>query len=106
MLEQPTHLFNQKAGSRASLMTCLQLSLLASILRSEPTSSSAIRWGRDYRYIEVNRALRDMHPGVAHTVAQSQDLRGEVSRDPLTEALDVNREFAGRSSTCAPFARR
>ncbi len=50
--------------------------------------------GRDYRYIEVNRALRDLHPGaVAETIAGIQALGGEVQRDPKTDLLRVNQEF-------------
>jgi hypothetical protein len=50
--------------------------------------------GRDYRYIEVNRALRDMHPGiVAQTTDEIRRLGGEVDRDPKTDLLHINREF-------------
>jgi hypothetical protein len=50
--------------------------------------------GRDYRYIEVNRALRDMHPGVvASTIAEIQAIGGEVRQDPNTDLLRINEEF-------------
>lgn len=50
--------------------------------------------GRDYRYIEVNRALRDMHPGVvASTIADIKAIGGEVRQDPKTDLLHVNQEF-------------
>ena len=49
---------------------------------------------RDYRYIEINRALRELHPGVmAETVAQIEKVGGQVDRDPDTDLLTVNREF-------------
>lgn len=49
---------------------------------------------RDYRYLEVNRLLRQMHPDlVAQTEARIAALGGEVSRDPATDILWVNREF-------------
>lgn len=49
---------------------------------------------RDYRYLEVNRLLRQMHPDlVAQTETRIADLGGEVTRDPATDILLVNREF-------------
>jgi DNA invertase Pin-like site-specific DNA recombinase len=49
---------------------------------------------RDYRFLEINRALRRMHPEVvAQTERQIADLGGQVSRDPATEMLSVNSEF-------------
>jgi hypothetical protein len=49
---------------------------------------------RDYRYIEINRALRELHPGVmAETVAQIEKIGGQVEKDPNTDLLTVNREF-------------
>ncbi len=49
---------------------------------------------RDYRYLEVNRLLRQMHPDlVAKTEARIAALGGEVTRDPATDILWVNREF-------------
>ena len=49
---------------------------------------------RDYRYIEVNRALRRMHPDVvAATVAGIQRTGGAVSQDPATDLLTINAEF-------------
>ena len=50
--------------------------------------------GRDYRYLETNRFLRQMHPEiVAQTEKRIVDLGGTVVRDPATELLTVNREF-------------
>ncbi len=49
---------------------------------------------RDYKYLEVNRLLRRMHPEVVQkTEQQIIDLGGTVVRDPLTDLLMVNDEF-------------
>lgn len=50
--------------------------------------------GRDYRYIETNRFIRQLHPEiVSETEKKIADLGGTVSRDPATDLLTVNREF-------------
>ena len=50
--------------------------------------------GRDYRYIEINRALRDLHPSlVASTIEGIQALGGDVARDPKSDLLSINAEF-------------
>lgn len=50
--------------------------------------------GRDYRFIEINRALRRMHPQVvAATEARIAALGGLVTRDPATDMLNVSGEF-------------
>jgi len=50
---------------------------------------------RDYRYLEVNRFLRRLHPGiVAQTEAQIVGLGGAVTRDPATDLLRLNDEFS------------
>ena len=49
---------------------------------------------RDYRFLEINRALRRMHPEVVgETERRIADLGGQVTRDPATEVIHVNREF-------------
>lgn len=49
---------------------------------------------RDYRYIEINRRLRALHPEVsAMIVGGLRRAGGDVSIDPDTSLLDVNREF-------------
>ncbi|ODS57818.1 MAG: serine recombinase [Acidobacteria bacterium SCN 69-37] len=49
---------------------------------------------RDFRYVEVNRALRAMHPHVvADAVASIRSGGGEVDVDPTTDLLTVNGEF-------------
>lgn len=50
--------------------------------------------GRDYRFLEINRALRRMHPQVvAETEQRIAELGGHVVRDPATDVLKVNGEF-------------
>lgn len=49
---------------------------------------------RDYRYIEINRSLREIHPDlVAETVERISALGGMVENDPQTGLLWINREF-------------
>ena len=49
---------------------------------------------RDYRYIEVNRALRTLHRDVvANVVTEISDMGGVVNRDPATDLLRINGEF-------------
>ena len=50
---------------------------------------------RDYRYIEINRALRAMHAEVvAGAIACIEELGGAVRRNPTSELLTVNAEFS------------
>ena len=49
---------------------------------------------RDYRYLEINRALRKMHPRiVAETIGGIETAGGNVVQDPATDMLTVNHEF-------------
>ena len=49
---------------------------------------------RDYRYVEINRALRRMHPQiVTGTIAGIQKVGGSVVQDPATDLLTINSEF-------------
>jgi DNA invertase Pin-like site-specific DNA recombinase len=49
---------------------------------------------RDYRYIEINRALRRMYPGlIASTIDGIKTIGGMVRQDRDTDLLDVNDEF-------------
>lgn len=58
--------------------------------------------GRDYRYLETNRFLRQLHPEiVAQTEKKIADLGGAVHRDPATDVLTVNNEF----TACLVLAR-
>ncbi|MGP0091239.1 MAG: recombinase family protein [Xanthobacteraceae bacterium] len=49
---------------------------------------------RDYRYIEINRALRRMHPQiVTGTIAGIEQVGGWVEQNPATDLLTINGEF-------------
>lgn len=49
---------------------------------------------RDFEYIEINKVLRAMHPGVVtDSVAAIERLGGTVQIDPNTDLLTVNDEF-------------
>ena len=49
---------------------------------------------RDYRYLQINRKLRALHPEiVADTMAALEHAGGTVARDPETDLLTVNGEF-------------
>ncbi|MFZ1988561.1 MAG: recombinase family protein, partial [Alphaproteobacteria bacterium] len=50
---------------------------------------------RDLRYIEINRALRRMHPGiVAKTISGIESAGGQVDQNPSTDLLTINDEFS------------
>jgi DNA invertase Pin-like site-specific DNA recombinase len=49
----------------------------------------------DYRYLEINRALRRLHPGVVTDVLHGiRSSGGIVTQDASTDLLSVNREFS------------
>lgn len=49
---------------------------------------------RDFQYVEINRALRRMYPGIVQeTIAEIERIGGEVSQNPVTDILTVNHEF-------------
>jgi hypothetical protein len=49
---------------------------------------------RDFRYIQINRALRARYPEVVGSAASGiRSAGGEVSQDQKTDPLTVNREF-------------
>lgn len=49
---------------------------------------------RDYRYIEINRKLREAHPQiVAEIIAGIENAGGSAVQDPQTDLLTVNGEF-------------
>ena len=49
---------------------------------------------RDYRYIEINRALRCMHPQIVkNTIAGIENAGGFAVQDPATDLLTINDEF-------------
>lgn len=49
---------------------------------------------RDFRYVEINRALRRMFPGVINEViTEIEGHGGDVIQDPITDILNINAEF-------------
>ena len=51
--------------------------------------------GRDFRYIETNRALRALHPDVVNQVVDDIGAAGgQVDRDPISDLLRINQEFS------------
>jgi DNA invertase Pin-like site-specific DNA recombinase len=49
---------------------------------------------RDYRFLEINRHLRRLHPGVLRDViAKLEELGARVSSDPDTDTLLINGEY-------------
>ncbi len=49
---------------------------------------------RDYAFVAINRALREMHPRlVTETIASLEALGAKVARDPDTDLLSINDEF-------------
>ncbi|ENN89534.1 site-specific recombinase [Rhizobium freirei PRF 81] len=49
----------------------------------------------DYRYLEINRALRRMHPDLLSEIIQGlQSSGGSVSQDRETDLLTINQEFS------------
>jgi DNA invertase Pin-like site-specific DNA recombinase len=49
---------------------------------------------RDYRYLKINRELRQLHPViVADTIAALRHAGGQVNGDPSTDLLTINGEF-------------
>lgn len=49
---------------------------------------------RDYKYLEINKFLRQYHPEIIQdTEFQMKVLGGEVYRDPATDLLRINDEF-------------
>ncbi len=50
--------------------------------------------GHDYRYLEINRKLRQLHPGIVDTIVQGMvGAGGSVVRDPMSDLLSINGEF-------------
>lgn len=50
---------------------------------------------RDYRYIEINRSLRQLHPEMmVAIVADLEAVGATVDRDPETDLLEINGEFS------------
>jgi DNA invertase Pin-like site-specific DNA recombinase len=50
---------------------------------------------RDYRYVEINRQLRRMHPEIVTQIErQIVEIGGWVTKDVATDLLQVNQEFS------------
>jgi len=50
---------------------------------------------RDYKFLEVNRFLRTLHPEIIRrTEREIANLGGVVVRDPATDLLQINEEFS------------
>ena len=50
---------------------------------------------RDYRYIEINRSLRQLHPEMMDAIVTDLEAVGAtVHRDPETDLLEINGEFS------------
>jgi DNA invertase Pin-like site-specific DNA recombinase len=50
---------------------------------------------RDYRFLEVNKFLRTLHPDIIRRTERAiANLGGTVERDPATDLLLINREFS------------
>lgn len=48
----------------------------------------------DYRYLETNRKLRTMHPGIVQSVIEGiEQVGGSALRDSATDLITINREF-------------
>ncbi|KKC24363.1 recombinase family protein [Sphingomonas sp. SRS2] len=59
----------------------------------------------DYRYLEINRSLRRMHPTLISQVVEGlQAAGGQVTQDPTTDLLTINGEFTASIVIvrCAP----
>jgi DNA invertase Pin-like site-specific DNA recombinase len=56
---------------------------------------------RDYRYIEINRRLREFHPGIVSNAMNAMASAGaKVERDPSSDLLTVNSEFSASLVLC------
>ncbi|TZG26561.1 recombinase family protein [Sphingomonas montanisoli] len=61
----------------------------------------------DYRYLEINRRLRALHPDQLTTIVEGlRDAGGTVTHDPATDILHINQEFRASVtiSRCLPTA--
>jgi len=68
-------------------------SRFGSLLRAY--SLVGFRPDRDYRYVEINRSLRRLHPDVLQDVLEGLHQRGSYAqKDPQTDRIIVNGEFS------------
>lgn len=56
---------------------------------------------RDYRYLEINRRLRELHPGIVSNAMSAMAAAGaRIERDSTTDLLWVNNEFTVSLAVC------
>lgn len=61
--------------------------------------------GRDYRYIAINRALRQRHPGIVSRVIEDLKAVGALDLyDPTTDMIQINGEFSASIVLSRSFA--
>lgn len=49
---------------------------------------------RDFRYVEINRTLRDLHPRIVEaTIKAIDEIGGQVEQNAKTQVLTINHEF-------------
>ena len=59
----------------------------------------------DYRYLEINRSLRRLHPKVLSEALRGiEEAGGSVAQDPSTDLLTINREFTASIVVVRCFA--
>jgi DNA invertase Pin-like site-specific DNA recombinase len=64
---------------------------------SLPRAYTMIGWdsGRDYRYLEVNRQVRERYSGIIQQIcARLEGVGSHVSQDAKTDILTINREYS------------
>jgi len=69
----------------------------ASRFGSLPRAYSLIGWdcGRDYRYLEINRQLREQHAGLVKAIwAELKTVGASISQDRKTDLLTINNEYS------------
>lgn len=72
-------------------------SQFASRFGSLPRAYTLVGWipGRDYQFIEINRAIRRQHAGLIATICDQLKQHGaHVLRDPQTDLLTINHEYS------------
>lgn len=101
LLERLARLFHEKGWLSGVVIdetegmpaSCVYRNRFGSLLRAYELIGYSP--GRDYRYIEINRALRAMHPGiVGKAISDIEQFGGTVIRDPVTDLLTINDEFS------------
>lgn len=71
-------------------------STFAARFGSLPRAYSLVGWdpGRDYRYLEINRAIREHHAGLIASICERLRCNSsDVHRDEHTDLLTINQEY-------------